>query len=71
MAIWYIFPCFGIFCQEKSGNPHNEVDWKDITYATPPEADFLATSFRIAHQKTLKAGSFLLAKNILFIFETV
>jgi hypothetical protein len=20
MSIWYIFPCFGILCQEKSGN---------------------------------------------------
>jgi hypothetical protein len=23
MAIWYIFPRFGIFCREKSGNPAN------------------------------------------------
>jgi hypothetical protein len=23
-AIWYIFPCFGILCQEKSGN----LDWR-------------------------------------------
>jgi hypothetical protein len=21
MVIWYIFPCFGALCQEKSGNP--------------------------------------------------
>jgi hypothetical protein len=21
VVIWYIFPCFGILCQEKSGNP--------------------------------------------------
>jgi hypothetical protein len=21
VVIWYIFPCFGISCQEKSGNP--------------------------------------------------
>jgi hypothetical protein len=21
VVIWYIFPCFGILCEEKSGNP--------------------------------------------------
>jgi hypothetical protein len=24
MAIWYIFPCFGMLYQEKSGNPAQE-----------------------------------------------
>jgi hypothetical protein len=23
VSIWYIFPYFGILCQEKSGNPRN------------------------------------------------
>jgi hypothetical protein len=27
VAIWYIFPHFGILCQEKSGNPERNTAW--------------------------------------------
>jgi uncharacterized membrane protein YkvI len=27
VVIWYIFPCFGIFCQEKSGSPAAQIYW--------------------------------------------
>jgi hypothetical protein len=37
VAIWYIFPRFGILCQEKSGNP----DWRRRQKPLEPIYDWL------------------------------
>jgi hypothetical protein len=46
VVIWYIFPCFGILCQEKSGNPDTEYLCQKRTetsswYAIPQNPKFV------------------------------
>jgi hypothetical protein len=35
VLIWYIFPCFGTLCQEKSGNPGAE--WTNVCFSVTEE----------------------------------
>jgi hypothetical protein len=60
-AIWYIFPCFGVLHQEKSGNPGFSVPWGQEQY---PE---ICRNFCVTKMSELK--SLLLLLKICLVFD--
>jgi hypothetical protein len=45
MDIWYIFPRFGILCQEKSGNPAQDGQVKSPSLPPSQKNDFALITF--------------------------